>query len=83
MSGGSYNYLFQKVDDAASELEHRSPTPQRRAFAEHLRKVAKALHAVEWVDSSDWSPGDENEPIMDVVSRAEFVAALEEAMAGK
>lgn len=60
MSGGSMNYFYQKFDYDARFTEN---TPLRKAFAEHLTLVAKALHDIEWVDSADYSGGDENEAI--------------------
>lgn len=59
MSGGSMEYLCYKVQDAI----FRRDTPERRAFAKHLEKVAKALHDIEWVDSGDYGQGDENAAI--------------------
>ena len=53
MSGGSYDYLYSKVEDVANRLSDISETPLRRAFAEHLQLVASALHDIEWVDSGD------------------------------
>lgn len=66
MSGGSHNYAFGYVQDMAGNLAG-SACPKRRAFAAHLAKVAKAMHAIEWVDSSDWGEGREIGPIMDVI----------------
>lgn len=68
MSGGSYNYAFRHVDEMAESIEtrHRS-TPLRRAFAEHLKLVGKAMHAIEWVDSGDYGPGDEEAAIKAVL----------------
>lgn len=60
MSGGSMNYLYTQVEYA----EFRTDTPERRAFAKHLKKVAKALHDIEWVDSGDYGPGDETAAIL-------------------
>lgn len=59
MSGGSMNYLYSKIEYA----EFPTDTPEREAFAKHLKFVAKALHDIEWVDSADYGPGDENEAI--------------------
>jgi len=56
MSGGSMNYLFSRLENDADFSEH---TSERKAFAKHLKLVAKALHDIEWVDSSDYGPGDE------------------------
>jgi hypothetical protein len=61
MSGGSYNYAFVKIEDIAVEI--RPTTPLRKAFKAHLRKVAKACRDIEWVDSGDCGPGDEDEAI--------------------
>lgn len=64
MSGGSMNYVYSKVETAASDIrcnDHK--TLLRLKFAELLDVVAQALHDIEWVDSSDYGPGDENEAI--------------------
>ena len=55
MSGGSMDYLYLKVEDASMRID----SPLRRAFWIHLKKVAKALHDIEWVDSGDYARGDE------------------------
>ena len=39
MSGGSMNYLYSKLE---YEANFREDTPERRAFAKHLKLVAKA-----------------------------------------
>ena len=59
MSGGSMDYLYSRVVEANFDEN----TPERVAFAKHLIKFAKALHDIEWVDSCDYGPGDENESI--------------------
>lgn len=61
MSGGSLDYVYRRVDDAADSIS--ATTPQRKAFVELLRRVAVALHDIEWVDSGDWAKGDENDAI--------------------
>lgn len=71
MSGGSMDYLCFKVDDA-SFGKH---TAERRAFAEHLKLVAKALHDIEWVDSCDYGPGDESEAIRACLAPGAVLAA--------
>ena len=54
MSGGSYNYAYSRVEDMASEMKMRHATqPTILAFATHLERVAEAMRAVEWADSSD------------------------------
>jgi len=54
MSGGSWDYLCYKVEEAAGRLK-RENCPSRRAFGNHLEAVAFALHEIEWVDSCDKS----------------------------
>ena len=77
MSGGSMNYLYSKIEyDAIFRID----TPERKAFAKHLQLVAKALHDIEWVDSSDYSNGKENEAIRACIGDgAVLVAAIEQA----
>jgi hypothetical protein len=76
MSGGAYDYAYIKVEDMARELE-KHKDPLRRAFAEHLFSVSKAMYDVEWVDSGDYSPGAEHEAIHIVIDdRATVMSAL-------
>jgi hypothetical protein len=67
MSGGSMNYLFASVENA----EFSENTVLRKAFKNHLNKVARALKAIEWNDSGD---GDdfEDELIRACISQNEF-----------
>lgn len=59
------NYLYSKIEWYADfELN----TPNRVAFAKHLKLVATALHDIEWVDSGDYSPGEEDESILAVIA---------------
>lgn len=67
MSGGSFNYAYYHVQEMAMRLK-MDTIPYRRAFAIHLEKVAKAMHAVEWVDSDDYSPGDDEASIKECFS---------------
>lgn len=58
MSGGSYDYVYSRVEEAAAEVDQRHPTSMlHRAFATHLRLVAVALHDIEWTDSGDYGAG--------------------------
>lgn len=61
MSGGSYDYAYRKIEDI--ELEKTKKNKRRLLFQKLLKLVAKAMHDIEWVDSSDYSDGDENEAI--------------------
>lgn len=75
MSGGSMNYIYSKL---ASDANFRQDTPERKAFAKHLNLICKALHDIEWVDSGDYSRGDETEAITACLSDA---SVLMEAIA--
>lgn len=69
MSGGEYEYAYSRVGIVADEIaEHEPITPLRAAFVAHLRLVAKALHDIEWVDSCDMSPGEEEAAIRAVLA---------------
>ena len=71
------NYLYSKLEYEANFL---SNTSERRAFTSHLKKVAKALHDIEWVDSNDYGPGDENEAIRACLGDALILeSAIEQA----
>lgn len=50
MSGGSMNYLYQRIEWDAT---FKTNTPERRAFRKHLMLVARCLKAIEWNDSGD------------------------------
>ena len=71
------NYLYSKLEHEATFVEN---TPERRAFAKHLKLVAKALHDIEWVDSADYGPGDETEAIRACLNSGSVLeAAIEDA----
>ncbi len=65
MSGGSMDYLCFKVEEVAYILANEK-SPTRRAFGAHLKKVAHALHEIEWVDSGDKGSPDDINAIRDV-----------------
>jgi hypothetical protein len=71
MSGGSLDYVGYKVQAAASSIEfnYEGVSPTHIAFAEHLKDVAKALHDIEWVLSSDMSKGDDLDSIKKVLAQ--------------
>ncbi|NIR76759.1 MAG: hypothetical protein GWN53_17160 [Gammaproteobacteria bacterium] len=75
MSGGSLNYVYQDVERVADTIQRRADTPLQRAFAQHLNRVATALHDLEWVWSCDYAPGDEVEAILAVLHPDERVEA--------
>ena len=69
MSGGSLDYLYQKIQYAEFETES---SPERRAFSEHLKRVVEALHDIEWVDSGDYGPGRELAAIRECLKGTEI-----------
>ena len=78
MSGGSYDYFYSKLDDMADRIQLKNP--ERKAFVKHLKKVVKALHDIEWVDSCDYGENDEIESIMNCISNQNVLQiAIEEA----
>jgi hypothetical protein len=80
MSGGSLDYAYGKVTDAANSIRLHSKNPLHLAFAKHLDLVSTALHDLEWVLSSDCSSPSEEPAIRAVISpTAEIESATEEA----
>lgn len=74
MSGGSLDYVYRTVED----ISFREETPMRKAFALHLKKIAKALHDIEWVDSCDYSKGQEDAAILACISQESVLAVIVE-----
>jgi len=58
------NYLYRRL---LWEADFEDNTELRKEFRMHLVVVAAALKAIEWVDSGDMSPGDEDEAIDQVL----------------
>jgi len=72
MSGGSLDYVYFKVEEAAESVRARAEgNPLYLAFSDHLKLVATALHDIEWVLSSDTSPGDDTRAIERVLGDKE------------
>lgn len=61
---------YKMVDDMADALGRKGQTSLRRLFAEHLRHVAVAMRAVEWVESGDYGEGEDDDPIRVVLGAA-------------
>ena len=69
MSGGSYGYAYFKVSEMADQLVHQEGNSEERVkFGKHLQKVAKAMKAIEWVDSGDWDFPQELDAIKKVMA---------------
>lgn len=58
MSGGSWDYVSNSFRDVADRLKSEKQI-KRRLLGRLVEKISIALHDIEWVDSSDTSPGDE------------------------
>lgn len=58
MSGGSWDYLYHRIQECADRLAE-SQDPRRLAMAPHVARLAEAMHDIEWVDSCDYGPGQE------------------------
>lgn len=81
MSGGSLDYVYGKVEDAAVEIRSRAKSSLHLAFADHLTLVSKALRDIEWMFSCDTSPGDEEEAIQACLALgAELSVTVREAI---
>lgn len=80
MSGGSYDYLCWKMDDAATQLQRKGQPAYRIAFGKLMKLCAKAMHDVEWVDSGDMGQGDDEISIMQCISHKDVLrVTVEEA----
>lgn len=80
MSGGSWDYLYCKLEDAADKLRC-DKRPLRRALGVQMRLIARAMHDIEWVDSCDKSPGDEDAAIRSALGQGASALVLVEALA--
>ncbi len=59
MSGGSYNYAYRTMEDAAETLRERHPDqPHVVALADLFARLASVMHDIEWCDSGDYSWDD-------------------------
>lgn len=67
MSGGSWDYVYIKIEEVADRLKHEQ-SPLRRAFGDHLILCAKAMYDIEWVDSGDIGKGDDRDAIKAVLA---------------
>lgn len=77
MSGGSWDYFYQRLEDIALRLI-REDCHYRRALGAQLSMAAMALHAIEWVDSCDFAKGEDIEPIKKALGESCEQLAYEE-----
>jgi Mg/Co/Ni transporter MgtE len=75
MSGGSWRYEFSRLQDLAIRL-NLEKDPLRRAMSTKVQQLSKAMHDIEWVDSDDYSPGDEIQAINEFLEPEKTVLVL-------
>jgi hypothetical protein len=53
MSGGSYDYVYNRFHAAADELRSRHSEPHVIALSRLLDRIGVVMHDIEWADSCD------------------------------
>ena len=77
MSGGSYDYVYSRFQDAASTLRDKHPEHlDVLALASLLDRIAETMRAIEWADSCDTSWDDELDAAIAAIVRDSTDAAL-------
>lgn len=66
MSGGSYDYVYFRIEEFAQDIYNKEKDPKRAAFSELMMLCSKAAKKIEWVDSGDSGHGAEHEAIDNV-----------------
>lgn len=66
MSGGSWDYLYMRIEEAAGRLKG-DKNVMRSSLGRHLVLVAQAMHDIEWNDSGDGAE-DERGSILAVMN---------------
>jgi hypothetical protein len=79
MSGGAYDYTYARIQTLAEDIHATSEL--RAVFKKHLAKVAETCRAIEWVDSGDYGPGDEDKLIKECLGERAGELILEELLA--
>lgn len=74
MSGGAYEYAYHRIDELAGDIAAHTTgllgRAQRKAFVEHLLRVAQVAKEVELADSGD-TDGSEATRMHELLKRAE------------
>ena len=76
MSGGSLDYVYSRVEDAARTLMATAQDEVQRAFAKHLFEVSNALYCAEYVLSGDSKKGSDHKAILRVITPQAVLASL-------
>lgn len=70
MSGGSYDYMYGRIEELAEQVKSRATggpvdqRPLRLAFATLLLRVSKAAFELEWADSGDTDYEESARPVL-------------------
>ena len=77
MSGGSWDYFYNQLDEVGKRLARRRHV-QHRAFGKHLIKCAAAMKAIEWVDSGDSDHPEDYDAIESVLGSERIMKSMVE-----
>src|SRR5687767_12504646 len=80
MSGGSWNYVFRTFEEVGERLLLCNQL-SRRTLGSLVLRIAKALHDIEWVDSDDFGPGQEEKAIDLALGISRDTMMLEQSLA--
>lgn len=80
MSGGSWDYFTFKCTEIADRLCDPNNAPLRRAFGEHMHKIAHVMYVIEWVDSGDRSYPEDRKALEDFFGEQHKAIALDQLL---
>jgi len=71
MSGGSWDYAYLKVLEAASSLDifNTADDEVRCELVKHMHELATVMKAIEWADSGDTAGDSWVEPLREFLTR--------------
>lgn len=69
MSGGSLEYVYQRIDAAVESLAEHKRFYRKEEFVQKLVVLSKALHDVEWYLSGDYGEEQVVEAVNAVLRR--------------
>lgn len=76
MSGGSLDYTYNQVYTVADKILKLSTKQLHHTFANHLVKVAAALHDLEWELSDDYGEGEADNAILECIDESDVLDHL-------
>ena len=74
MSGGSWNYAYNRIHQIAEEIEeedadHYRRHPLRGRLVSHLKELSELMHLIELCDSGDKAPDEWFQPAQEFFNR--------------